>query len=105
MKLRNAVLGISMGIAALAYAPGLLAAQEPWAMPPGEYQRDVQRQGFHDGVEGARKDFQNHRRPNVNNRDEYRHPRFSGPDRHDYREAFRQGYETGVQHLYNGGPR
>ena len=73
-----------------------------WDQAPQEFQ-DVQRQGFHDGIEGARKDFENHRRPNVNNRDEYRHPRFGGPDRHAYREGFRRGYDVGVQHLTQGG--
>ncbi len=31
---------------------------------------DIQRRGFQEGMEGARKDMDNHRRPNVNNRDE-----------------------------------
>ena len=73
-----------------------------WDAPPQEY-RDVQRQGFHDGIEGARKDFENHRRPNVNNRDEFRHPNVPGNLRHDYRDGFRRGYNVGVQHIYNGG--
>ncbi len=106
MKLRNAALGAALGIALLGFQPASLGAQEPWASPPSEYQRDVQRQGFHDGVEGARKDFENHRKPNVNNRDEFRHPRFQGPDREAYRDAFRRGYEAGVDHLWaGGGPR
>jgi hypothetical protein len=67
------------------------------------YRDEVSRQGFHDGIEGARRDFQNRRPPNVNNRDEYRHPRYSGPARHTYREAFRRGYALGVQRIYNGG--
>ncbi len=71
-----------------------------WETPPREYQ-EVQRRGFHDGVEGARKDYANHRRPDVNNRDEFRHPDdVPKHDRHDYREAFRQGYQVGVEHLY-----
>lgn len=74
-----------------------------WDAPPQEFQ-EVQRQGFHDGIEGARRDFENHRRPNVNNRDEYRHPQFRGPDRHAYREGFRRGYDMGVQHMSQGGP-
>lgn len=73
-----------------------------WDQAPQELQ-DVQRQGFHDGIEGARRDFENHRQPNVKNRDEYRHPRFGGQDRHAYREGFRRGYDVGVQHLMNGG--
>ena len=48
--------------------------QGGWDAPPQEF-RDVQRQGFHDGIEGARKDFDNHRQPDVKNRDEFRHPR------------------------------
>ncbi len=44
-----------------------------WDAPPAEF-RDIQRQGFHDGIEGARKDFDHHRAPNVNGREEYRHP-------------------------------
>ena len=59
---------------------------------------------FRDGVEGARKDFQNRRPPNVNNRDEYRNPHFiSSPDRADYRMGFRQGYDVAVRHIYSRG--
>jgi hypothetical protein len=76
-------------------------AQEPWAEPPGDYRDDVARKGFHDGIEGARKDAENHRQPNVNNREEYRHPDVHGRDRRAYRDAFRRGYETGMEHLMN----
>jgi ribosome modulation factor len=66
----------------------------------------IARRGFHDGIEGARKDYENHRRPDVNNRDEFRHPDdVSKHDRHEYREAFQQGYQEGVEHYYGGGPR
>lgn len=76
-----------------------VAYQEaPWDQPPGEY-RDVQRQGFHDGIEGARKDFDNHRPPNPENREEFRHPHVPGDARHDYREAFRRGYDVGMHHM------
>ena len=82
-------------------APGYVAgmAQEGWEAPPAEYQDDVARRGFHDGIEGARKDAENHRPPNVRNRDEYRHPDVPGAARRTYREAFRRGYDVGVQHL------
>ncbi len=76
-----------------------------WDAPPAEF-RAAQQRGFQDGVEGARKDFQNHREPNVNNRDEYRHPNFiPGPDRRDYKYGFRQGYDIAVHHMYGPGPR
>lgn len=80
-------------------------AQGGWDAPPPEF-RDAARQGFHDGIEGARKDYENHRRPNVNNRDEYRHPHVPGELRHDYKEGFRRGYDAGVRHMMGeGGPR
>ena len=75
---------------------------QPWTRSPDQYRSDIGRRGFHDGIEGARRDFQNHRPPNVNNRDEYRHPNVGGQARHEYREAFRRGYQVGVQNIYNG---
>jgi hypothetical protein len=79
-------------------------AQEPgWDQVPQEF-RAAQQRGFRDGIEGARRDFQNHRPPNVNNRDEFRNPHFiSPPDRADYRMGFRHGYDIAVHHMY--GPR
>ena len=59
--------------------------------------------GFHDGVEGARKDFENHRAPNPNNRDEFRHPNVPHEMRRDYRDGFRKGYFAAVRHM-QGGP-
>jgi len=77
--------------------------QDDWDRPPQEF-REVQRQGYHDGIEGARKDFDNHRRPDVNNRDEYRHPNVHRSDREDYREGFRRGYDAAMNHML-AGPR
>ena len=69
-----------------------------WDAPPGEY-NDIQRRGFHDGVEGARKDVENHRRPDVNNRDEYRSPDVPRGMRRAYRDAFRRGYQQAMSHM------
>lgn len=77
--------------------------QDRWDMPPQELQQ-IQRQGFHDGIEGARKDAGNHRRPDVNNRDEYRNPQVPPDQREAYRDGFRRGYEQGVSHLMGGQP-
>jgi hypothetical protein len=85
-------------------APAPAFQQPAWDTPPQEF-RDIQRQGYHDGIEGARKDYDNHRRPDVNNRDEYRHPHVPDSAKADYREGFRRGYEAAVDHLMNGGPR
>lgn len=79
----------------------LIGASQPgrWDVIPRDF-NDIQRRGFLDGMEGAQKDFGNHRQPNVNNRDEYRHP---DDVRRDllgaYREAFRRGYDQAMGHL------
>ena len=69
-----------------------------WDTPPQELQ-DIQRQGFRDGIIGAQKDFDNHRRWDVNNRDEYRNPRLPRDQREAYRDGFRRGYQRGQAHL------
>jgi ribosome modulation factor len=92
-------------------SPAAIHAQyAPQAPPPGygdhsnswnapsEF-NEAQRRGYQDGVEGARKDYENHRKPDVNNRDEYRHPNVSKSLRHDYREGFQRGYDDGVRHM------
>lgn len=81
--------------------PMVIEGQGPWEAPPREF-REIERRGFHDGIEGARKDFGNHRRPDVHNRDEYRNPPVHGADRRAYRRAFERGYQAGVEHIYNG---
>jgi len=77
--------------------------RDDWQRPPDAW-NDVQRRGFHDGVEGARKDVENHRQPDVNNRDEYRHPDVPGELRKAYREGFRRGYNVAMSHIMNGPP-
>ena len=78
--------------------PGYQEGGGGWDAPPPEF-REFQRQGFHDGVEGARKDMENHRSPNVENRDEFRHPHVPHDMRHDYREGFRRGYNMAIRHM------
>jgi hypothetical protein len=88
------------------------AAQEPpaaaydqgapgWDAPPGEF-RDIQRQGFHMGIEGARKDFDHHKAPDVESHGEFRHPPVSRSARDDFREGYRRGYEAAMNHLNSG---
>ncbi len=80
-------------------------AQGGWDAPPPEFAAAQQR-GFRDGIEGARRDFENHRPPDVRNRDEFRNPKFiAPPDRRDYRSGFRRGYDVAVRHMYGPGPR
>lgn len=77
--------------------------QEPWEIPPGEF-NDIQRRGFHDGIEGARKDYGNHRHPDVDNREEYRSPDLPPNLREPYRAAFRRGYQMSASHLWGTPP-
>lgn len=77
--------------------------QERWEMPPGEF-NEIQRRGFHDGIEGARRDYGNHRNPDVDNREEYRHPDLPREASEVYRAAFRRGYEQAASHLWNSAP-
>lgn len=109
MRNRLAVSVLAVALTTSGYVIAQPYAQAPrydqdraWDTPPQEF-RDIQRQGFHDGIEGARKDYDNHRRPDVNNRDEYRHPHVPDSARADYREGFRRGYDTAMDHLMNGG--
>lgn len=69
-----------------------------WDAFPGEF-NDIQRRGFHDGLLGAQRDFENHRHPDVNNREEYRHPHLPPELREAYRDGFRRGYERAMAHL------
>jgi len=80
-------------------------AQSYYGQPPvNRWQSDrdaFQQRGFQDGMVGADRDFQNHRRPDVNNRDEFRNPRFiPGWAQRDYREGFRRGYYQRVHQIY-----
>ena len=73
-----------------------------WETPPCEF-RESQREGFQDGIVDARKDAENNRRPNVNNRDEYRRPDVPGNVRRGYHGAFRRGYNTAMTNLQSPG--
>jgi ribosome modulation factor len=105
-------LATSGTILLLLSTPAAMQAQyaSPQGPPPGYGQHgntwnapsefnDAQRRGYQAGIEGARKDYENHRTPNVNNRDEYRHPNVAKGLRHDYREGFQRGYDDGVRHM------
>ena len=87
------------------YGPPGPGYGQRWEQVPPEF-RAAQQRGFHDGIEGAKRDFKNHRPPNVMNRDEYRNPHFiSPPDREDYRMGFRRGYDLAVRHIYGADDR
>jgi hypothetical protein len=84
------------------YGPPPPMQGDGWNAPPPQFAAAQQR-GYRDGVKGARLDFDHHRQPDVNNRDEYRNPKFiAPPDRQSYRVGFREGYRVAVEHIYTG---
>ncbi len=78
--------------------PAYGAFQPGWDTPPGEY-NEFRRKGFLDGIEGARRDAENHRPFTPENRDEYRHPSVPANVYRDYRVAFREGYHRAVRNM------
>jgi hypothetical protein len=87
-------------------------AQQYYGPPPpfAYWQHDAEegweQRGYYDGMKGAERDFQNHRRPDVNNRWEYRDPdAVPGWAQHEYREGFRRGYYIRVRQIYYERPR
>lgn len=72
---------------------------DAWDAAPRGY-TDIQLRGYRDGIDGAQKDYGNHRRPNPNNRENYKHPHDVPHDLdRDYRTAFREGYRRAFAHL------
>ena len=98
-----ALAGTSGGIATRAYAapasPAPAGFQEGrWDEPPSEY-REAQRQGYHDGIEAARRDFEGRRHKDADDHEVYRHPPVERDLRDDYRHAFRDGYSRAMHHM------
>lgn len=97
--------------AALLAGTGSAFAQRYYEPTPGPYayhdgHEAFENRGFQDGAIGADRDFQNHRRPNVNNRDEYRNPNFIPAwGQREYREGFRRGYYERARQIYGDFPR
>ena len=95
----------------LLLSAGSAFAQQYYRPWPAQYadrdaEESMERRGFQDGTVGAEHDFRNHRRPDVNNRDEYRDPRFIPVwGRNEYREGFRHGYYRTVRQIYGEYPR
>ena len=84
-------------------APSFAQDRDDWDRPDNAWS-DVQRQGFHDGIEAARQDVANRRRPDADDRNEYRHPPVRGRFKNAYRESFMRGYNVAISHMANNGP-
>jgi hypothetical protein len=103
------VIALALAIPGVVKAKALVPAPHPafsqdrdrdrWDTPPAEYRDEVQRRGYHEGVEAARRDFNEHRRSDADDHDAYRHPPVEGSARNDFREGFREGYRRAMEHL------
>jgi hypothetical protein len=109
MKLtRFALAALALSLATPAFLTAQYGPPPPppdrggWDAPPQEF-RDVQRQGFHDGLQAAHEDFDRHRPPSAERRREFRRPPVPPPDRDAYREGFHRGYDAAFSH-FRGGP-
>jgi hypothetical protein len=74
---------------------------DAWDTPPKDLQV-IQLKGFRDGIVGARKDFDKHREPNLNGREEYRNPHLPAGQKEAYRDGFSLGYGRGASHFVGG---
>lgn len=95
----------SGGFAARAYAAPAPSPSQPqyegqgrWDEAPSEY-RDAQRQGFHEGVEAARRDYESRRHKDADDHRAYKHPPVERELVSDYRAGFREGYSRAMQHM------
>jgi len=106
--MKKALLALSAFAVTLLSGTKIATAQEYYGGPQQYYyeqreaERSWERQGFYAGVRGADRDFQNGRRPDVNNRHEYRDPHLPRWERHEFREGFRRGYYERVKQIYYG---
>jgi Spy/CpxP family protein refolding chaperone len=78
--------------------PAPARVKAAWEKPPEEF-NDVQRQGFHDGVDAARDDFQNQHPQDAEKRNEFHHAPGSKHAREQYLEGFRTGYDLAFYYL------
>jgi hypothetical protein len=109
MKTSRQAVALSLAILAMfATAPAIIHAapimgQEgitalPWLQPPAEF-KDMQRKGFHAGVQAAIKDYDKRRDPDLERHKEYVHPKVDRSFVPDYRDGFRRGYNDALKHL------
>jgi hypothetical protein len=73
----------------------------PWDTPPQDLQ-GVQLRGFHDGIAGAGKDFENSQRPHARVHVDYLNPHLNADQRESYLDGFQLGYERAMSHLVGG---
>lgn len=92
-----------LGLAALLFPliPAGCSHPQPVAYyppPPPPAATEIARQGYHDGVEAARRDLSAGRAPDADRHPRFRNPPVPPPAWEDYRHGFREGYRGVFDH-------
>jgi hypothetical protein len=87
----------------LAVMPAPARAQDgtitlPWMQPPPEF-KEMQRKGFHAGVQAAVKDYDHHKDPDLERHKEYVKPKVDPSYVPDWRDGYKRGYNDAYKHL------
>ena len=99
VMLASAALFVGMTIGPMAVQPAnaQISIHFGWQQPPQQY-NDVQRQGFHAGIDAAHRDLDRGLPPDTHRHRRFRHPPVLPGARHDFRRGFRHGYDMGYRH-------
>jgi hypothetical protein len=89
-----AVLSLPLALAGCSHPQPVAYVPPP---PPAEF-GPVAQQGFHDGVDAARRDIRAGLAPNIQRHPRFRNPPIGPPE--EYRRGFRAGYDGTLR----GGP-
>ncbi len=97
--LTAATLAVGMTVSPMAVprANAQISFHLGWQEPPREY-NDIQRQGFHAGIEAARHDLDMGMPPDPRRHWDFRRPEVPPGARDDFRHSFSRGYEMAYQH-------
>jgi|GEM_PF-4526581 len=91
------MVGMTFSPMAVPTANAQISIHFGWQQPPRGY-NNVQRQGFHAGIDAARRDIDRGLPPDFRRHQRFRHPHLPPGPREEFRRSFRHGYEMGYQH-------
>jgi hypothetical protein len=89
--------GLAMTPFAMPTANAQISFHLGWQQPPPEF-NDIQRDGFHAGIQAAHDDLDHGMPPDPHRHWDFRRPHVPPPAREQFRDSFRRGYEMAYQH-------
>jgi hypothetical protein len=93
-----AALSLPIALAGCSHPQPVVYVQPP---PPPPAFNEIGQQGYHDGIEAARRDIAAGKAPDVKRHPRFQNPPVPPPAFEDYRHGFREGYR---QVFRNGTP-